>query len=215
MRVLPPADRIAAVWHAGDAPTNAAAVLGAGHPLVDVVAKLRTCTEQLLAIAIVHLLAVSLWAWRAGPAVALVAGAIASELAFGLRIFLLRQSRRDLCLDLIVAGREALPVPAIAAERRRLSTPGYASQLARCLRQLVSPPSAGAILLTARPPISARMVDELAPELRELDRRLRDEQVSCRAIALVEQLISSPFSPLYGTDSDALRRELGRVRFLS
>jgi hypothetical protein len=59
------------------------------------------------------------------------------------------------------------------------------------------------------------MVSELAGQLDEIVDRLRAEQVAPRAVALVEQLISSPTSPLYGSDAEQLRRELGRVRYLA
>ena len=155
--------------------------------------------------------------WVAGLAggAALVVGVIAAELVLGCRIVLLRLQLRGQCLELIVEGNEDLPVAAVAAERARLVAPRHQQQLARTLERIVCLEPVSSLLLTARPIVHARVVNALAPQLRELMHRLRQEQVSCRGVALVEELISSPGSPLYGTDPDELARELGRVRYFA
>ena len=71
------------------------------------------------------------------------------------------------------------------------------------------------VLYTARPIVYARVVNAVAAELDELVRVLRNGEVSCRSVAIVVELISSPMSPLYGTDADELRRALGRARYLA
>jgi hypothetical protein len=193
---------------------EASAVLGDRHPLVVVLGRLDSSKEQLLWVAAVH--ALSLVLWVVGPAGgALVAGVIAAELVLACRIVLLRMQLRGLCLDLIVEGNEDLPVAAVAAERARLVAPRHQQQLARTLERIVCPQPVSSVLLTARPVVHARVVNALAPQLHELTYRLRQQQVSCRGVALIEELICSPGSPLYGTDPDELARELGRVRYLA
>lgn len=193
---------------------EAGAVLGDRHPLVATLARLETSMEQLLCVAAVHAASLGLWAegW-VGPE--LVAGAIVAEAVLGCRRVVLHARRRDLCLDLIVQGNESLPVAAVAAERARLLAPRHQEQLARALERIVCPEPVSSVLLTARPIVHARVVNELASELDELTQLLRGRQLSARGVALVERLISSPMSPLYGTDPVELAHELGRVRYFA
>jgi len=193
---------------------EASAVLGDQHPLVIVLARLDATKEQLLWVAGFHALSLALWVAAAGGS-PLVAAVIAVELVLGCRIVLLRIQLRGLCLDLIVEGNENLPVAAVAAERARLLAPRHQQQLARTLERIVWPEPVSSVVLTARPVVHATVVNALAPQLHELTERLRQQQVSCRGVALIEELISCPGSPLYGTESDDLARELGRVRYLA
>ncbi len=52
------------------------------------------------------------------------------------------------------------------------------------------------------------------PLVHELAQQLPRDDVSIRGVALLELLISSPMSALYGREPERLKREVGRVRYL-
>jgi hypothetical protein len=51
------------------------------------------------------------------------------------------------------------------------------------------------------------------PQLRDLARLLRTDAAGVRGIALLDRLVTSGTSPLYGTRVAPLRDELGRIRY--
>jgi hypothetical protein len=59
----------------------------------------------------------------------------------------------------------------------------------------------------------ARVIRATAPELREVAGLLRAGPPA-QGVALVEWLLTSPATPLYGAEVDPLRQELGRARYL-
>ena len=67
---------------------------------------------------------------------ALAIGAGVVQVALGSRWASLRVQRRDLCLELVIAGREHLPLAAVARERQRLDDPRRQAQLATSLEHL-------------------------------------------------------------------------------
>ena len=87
-------------------------------------------------------------------------------------------------------------------------------RLARAVEELARPQPFGAHPVSARPPLDARVVGPLRPQLHELAQQLPSNDASTRGVALLELLISSPMSALYGADSERLKREVGRVRYL-
>jgi hypothetical protein len=52
------------------------------------------------------------------------------------------------------------------------------------------------------------------PQLRELARSLHADGAGVRGVALLDRLITSGSSPLYGARVEPLRDELGRIRYL-
>jgi len=52
------------------------------------------------------------------------------------------------------------------------------------------------------------------PLLHELAQQLPRDDVSTRGVALLELLVCSPMSALYGAEPERLKREIGRVRYL-
>ena len=192
----------------------AAAILGDGHPLVATLARLETIAPQMGVLAALHLLGLSLW-WMQAPAGTPLAWASAAlALVLGCRMMLLLESRREVCLELIAAGHESLPLAAVVEERDRLANPEHQAHLARSIERLARPQTTGS-QPAACPPVDPRVVRPLAGQLEELARHLREERLAPRAVALAEQLISRPTSPLYGSERDLLRRELGRVRYFA
>jgi hypothetical protein len=76
------------------------------------------------------------------------------------------QLERERAPDLIIEGREQLPLHAVAAERARLLAPGRRRGLARALDRVAdAAESYDRLLIVYRPPAGTRRLRELAPEL--------------------------------------------------
>ena len=195
---------------------NPAALLGAEHPLVRALDALDVLTRQTLAatgaLAACALAAAAGATWArpaalGAAAVLVVLGALAAAL--------LGEARRR-ALDLIVEGRERLPLAAVARERRRLLQPQtrarLATGLADVLEESLTPcgvPVASASLLA-----DASVLRANASELRAVAALVRGTPASARGVALVERLLTDGCSALYGKDVGPLREELGRARHL-
>ena len=193
----------------------ATALLGERHPLTVALTRCDSVLVHLCVLVLVHAAGLVLW-WRSPEVgVPLVAGAVVAELGLSGWWLLLVQERRGACLGLIAAGEEALPLIALARERERLNSPRHQAELARSIARLITRASVSDFTRTARAPIHPRVLRESAAELDEIQRQMEAGDVSARAVALVEQLLSSPTSPLYGTDAGELKRQLGRVRYLA
>ena len=192
--------------------STAAALLGEAHPLVGVLQWIESIRGQLVVVAATHALGLGLWWWQIALGVAVAIGALMAEVVLGCRLFLLTQRRRDMCVDLIAQGREDLPLAAVERERRRLASPRYRARLARTIEELARPLALHPV--DARPPLDPRALEPARPQLQELAQTLPRHDVSIRGVALLELLITSPMSPLYGAEPDRLKRELGRVRYL-
>jgi hypothetical protein len=170
---------------------------------------------RLWVVALMHIAGLVLWWETPEVGAPLVAGAAAAATGFGIRWLLLAQEKRGACLDLIAAGGETLPLAALQRERSRLASPRHQAHLARSLARLTRRESAADFVPTARPPTDARVLSDAAPGLRDIQRLMESGEVSVRAVALVERLISAPLSPLYGSEAGELKRELGRIRYLA
>jgi hypothetical protein len=119
------------------------------------------------------------------------------------------------CLELIVAGRERLPLACVSREWRRLLNPRTVKQLAGSVDEILRvvaqrPPMHAA----ARPIFHIPVIRRVAPELRQVASLLRRVRPCVRGVAAVERLLTSGDSPLYGVELESLRQELGRVRYL-
>jgi hypothetical protein len=150
---------------------------------------------------------------RFGLAVA-IAGLV-MQVGLGCRLATLRAARRELCLELIVDGRQGLPLTCIERERRRLLDPRTWERLAKSIDEILN--SAGRPLPVhpaVRPIFHVRVIRRVAPELCQVASLLRGDAPCVRGVAAVEWLLRSPPSPLYGVDIESLREELGRVRYL-
>ena len=163
------------------------------------------------------MVAASLSAVLAGvsEARAAVVAALVAQIAVTWRLVLRASARRDIVLDLIVDGREALPLRSVARERRRLLDRRHRVLLARALDALREEAAIPLVRRSSPLPLySRRVVAAVAPELEETAQALRRSDASVRGVALSERLLSGHDSPLYGDDADRLREELRRVRFL-
>lgn len=201
--------------HGAGAGPSAEALLGARHPLVAVLYACRATLEGIVAVAAVQLGALALWWVNASYARALAIGTGVVQVALGLRWASLREQRSELCLELVIAGRERLPLAVVARERQRLDDPGRQAQLATSLEQLA------AIAMQRRRPrerqrriYNPRVLAAVEPQLRNVAALLRDGGVDLRGVALLYRLVTSGSSPLYGEETAPLRNELARGRYL-
>jgi hypothetical protein len=188
--------------------------LGAEHPLVDALDRFEVACRQLVSVTAVQGGAVFLMfgGWRIGVSVMLAAGVV--QVALGCRVGALRAARRDLCRELIIAGDGGLPLPSVSDLSRRLLDRRTQARLARSLDDVVHTAVRPRVFPgEPRPLPDAGVIRAAAPELRQVTSLLRDSP-DVRGVALVDWLLSSPATPLYGFELEPLRRELWRARYL-
>jgi len=145
----------------------------------------------------------------------LVVAGLVVQVALCLRLAECRARRRELCLQVIVGGRERLPLACIERQRRRLLDPRTSRGLARSIEEMLrvaADPTR--IPVRTRPLFSVTVIRAVAPQLRQVTTLLRGEGARVRGVAAVEWLLTSPTSPLYGFRAELLRQELGRARYL-
>jgi hypothetical protein len=175
---------------------------------------MRVMGEQSVVVATMVAASLSVVLAGVSEARAAVVAALVAQIAVTWRLVLRASARRDIVLDLIVDGREALPLRSVARERRRLLDRRHRVLLARALDALREEAAIPLVRRSSLPLYSRRVVAAVAPELEETAQALRRTDASVRGIALSERLLSGHDSPLYGDDADRLREELRRVRFL-
>jgi hypothetical protein len=192
----------------------AVAWLGADHPLIDALDRFEIACRQLVAVTAVQAGAVFLLVggWGIGVSIMLAAGVV--QVVLCCRVGAFRAARRDLCRELIIAGGGDLPLPSIRDLSRRLHDTRTQERVARSLDDVVH----AAVRPTVfpgepRPLPDPRVIRAAAPELRHVALLLRDGP-DVRGVALVEWLLSSPATPLYGFELEPLRRELCRAQYL-
>jgi hypothetical protein len=192
----------------------AEACLGARDPLVGVLRRSDTVRMQLVSVTAVQAACVFLSGdLKFGLSLALAA--LVVQVGLGCRLAALRAHRRDLCLELIVAGRQALPLACVDRQRRRLLDPRTRERLARSIDEIANSASRPLPVHPAvRPIFYVLVIRRVAPELCQVALLLRGDAPCVRGVAAVEWLLTSPASPLYGVDVEPLREELGRVRYL-
>ena len=127
-----------------------------------------------------------------------------------------KQRERDCAIELVLEGRETVPIAAVQRQRRRLLSEQTRNGLAGNLEDLIRQAARGSRrqMRVTPLPFEPRVVRLVAGELRDVIGLLRAEGVSARAVARAERLVERAVSPLYGQDVGALREELRRVRDL-
>jgi len=188
--------------------------LGAGHPLVQSLSRSETACQQLVTVTAAGAAGVVWYVgdWSFGLSVAMAAAVVQVGLAF--RLAVLRHGRRDLCLGLIVHGCERLTVPCIERLRLELVDRRSRERLASSIDELVcvaTQPGARPELI--HPLADRRVIRAVAPDLREVAWLLRGDP-AVQGVALVEWLLTSPATPLHGSELEPLRAELRRARYL-
>jgi hypothetical protein len=205
----------ASTGQAGSEVSLAETFLGGSHPLVGVLRQSEAALEQLVSVSVVQAGAVVFWARGLAVGLSLVIAAAICQVALLCRVAALSARRHDLCLELVVEGGARLPLPCLKRLRRRLLDRRRLDQLARSVDELVDEAARRVILPGApRPLAHPRVIRAAAPLLRQLASLLREDSPDVRGVAMVEWLLTSPATPLYGTEVEPLRRELGRARYL-
>jgi hypothetical protein len=187
--------------------------LGPSHPLVRSLGRSETALQQLVTVTAAQAagLVWLLGGWRF--AVSLAVGAGVAQFLLACRVALLRRLRHDLCVELIASEDPRLPLRCLDRTRARLLSEGARERLTRSLDDLVRtahPKSATS--LAVQPLADRRVIRAVAPEMRDVASLLRSGP-AVRGVALVEWLLTSPASPLYGREVEPLRQELSRARY--
>jgi hypothetical protein len=192
----------------------AEAQLGPTHPLVGLLASVHTSVEQMWTVAAVAVIGSALLLGAARSLLALLVGAGAAEIMLIARWVTRRVAVRDACLDLLIEGRGDVDVGVLERERCRLAERRHRAMLARSITGLVEAAERPPARPRARPLFSARVVRSVGPELRAIAEQLLAAAPAVQGVALMERLLHSGVSPLYGSEVEPLRRELGRARYL-
>jgi hypothetical protein len=212
---LPARRRTRSVGQARTDAGVAEACLGARDPLAGVLRRSDAVLEHLVSVTAVQAAGLVFLSGELKFGLALALAAVVVQLGLGCRLAALRARRRELCLELIVAGRQALPLACVDRQRRRLLDPRTCERLATSIDEIVNTATRQLPLHPAvRPIFYVRVIRRVAPELCQLASLLRSDAPCVRGVAAVEWLLTSPASPLYGVDVEPLRQELGRVRYL-
>jgi hypothetical protein len=193
----------------------ASELLGEQHPLVWALELLEALVRQFAVVTCVCG-AVGI-ARHVALASSVLEAAAAVQLALCVGIVLVAQLKRSRARDLIIEGRESLPLRCVAAECRRLLDPRERQRLARLLERAVD----GAenwerIAVASRPPPATTQIRPFAHELRNLAAELRADGVPVRAVAVAARMLAGGYaSPLYAGRLEELRDELTRIRHLA
>jgi hypothetical protein len=189
--------------------------MGAGHPLVRVLRRSETAFEQLVSVTAIQAAGVVFLVgdWTAGLSLAIAAAVV--QIALGCRLAALRMLRRQLSLELIANGGAGLPLPCIERLCRRLLDGRGLERIASSIDEMVQAATCPrGLTVGPRPLADVRLIRAVAPDLLQVAALLRDGDLSVRGVALVEWLLTSPATPLYGTELEPLRQELVRARYL-
>lgn len=201
----PPAEQAAGEREAAEANLNP------GHPLIVVLRSSQTLREQALTVAGLQVAGVILlWNEPLALPLALACGLV--QIALGLRLMCLRSRKRAACRQLIIEGRDQLPLRSVRRELRRLGDSRHRNALARSLDELAneaSHPSRAGTNPIYRPTV----VRHAAAQLQQIAVLMHANDTPVRGVAHIESLLTEGQSPLYGTDIGELREELARARY--
>lgn len=193
---------------------TAGELLGRTHPLTCAVRRCESAYLQLLT-GVALLAAIVLFAHGPARRLELAVGTASCVVLAGL-VLSSRSLRRRRALELIIAGREDLPLAELEPVRRRLRDPRSRARLASSLeRCLQSGERWYGTAPQMRPVGNMRLLLPHEHDVRDVARLLRADAVPrVRGVALCEWLLTDGVtSPLFRADGEAVRRELGRIRF--
>ncbi len=189
--------------------------LGDAHPLVGVLERQDVVRKHLLVVvalapvfAAAAVLGVAAAPWLLGADVGTVAALSGCVAA-------LRHRRREHALELILEGRERLPLVAVVRERRRLLEQSHRRMLAHTLELIRRAATEQPLWLRSSAlPYCAPTVSAATSQLEEIERLLRSNTAGLRGIALTRRLLVDGGSPLHGEDVQTLTEELRRITLL-
>jgi hypothetical protein len=195
------------------APVTAAGLLGNGHPLARASERRSSRRRQLAGVGLLLFGGVVVQLAGLASARALITAAALVEAALACSLLLVAKDERRLARELIIMGRGALPLPALAWERHRLLDTTYRYRLAQSVDHVREAAECRRWLLRgSRPLFRVQVVAAVSPELAELARALRRTDCQAAGVALTQRLLCDGTSPLYGEDIARLRETLRRVR---
>ena len=190
---------------------SAEATLDSGHPLIAILGLSATVKEQALAVTGLQIAGlILLWTEPLALTLALACGAV--QIALALRIACLRSQTRALARQLIIDGRERLPLRSVSRELRRLRDSRHRSDLARSIDGLANETSRPH-RVRPHPIYRPTVVRAVAAQLHEIGVLMHANDAPVRGVAHIEWLITAGESPLYGTDVSSLSEELARARY--
>jgi hypothetical protein len=188
-----------------------ASPLGPEHPLTIADRRLRESTRQLVWTA----LFVLAWALlgRGHQATGIVIAGVLVVVILCERALVRTDARRQRALDLIIAGDEAIPVPVVARLRRHLlrdDRPRVAALMAQAVDDVDD------FVEASGEPHPELALTELRGEVEEVIELLSSDRVdSAQGVALAAALVQTgPAALACREDTEQLRLELGRIRFL-
>jgi hypothetical protein len=183
-------------------------LLGSDHPFVAADRALRQAARTLLFTA-VFVVALAAFAYPARSAAVAVPGASVLLYLF-LRLAVLADERKELAVNLVIQGGEALPIARVVRLRRTLL--GHRrDQTRRSLLRTLDQAADQAQRHPADPRAPILAVADKVLEVADLLQRTR----SARAVAMTERLIGTSAGwHMLAFEPDGLARELGRIRFL-
>jgi hypothetical protein len=191
-------------------------VLGSEHPFTRANDTLSVLLRQASAVGLVLLGSVAGLIFGVGHAVSLFLGSSIVLLVLAALAGEQWDRRRFAARQLVLDGRETLPLAPIQRERRRLLEARTRQYVARSFERVLQhvtrrPAPAPA---SVRPLFDVGTVAAVTDDLREIVKLLHTGVARARGVALAERLLTEGVSPLYGYDAIALRDELRRVRYL-
>jgi hypothetical protein len=142
----------------------------------------------------------------------LITAAALVEATLACSLLLAANDERRLARELIIAGRDALPLPVLEWERRHLLDIAYRARLAGSLDRATDLAERPRWLLRgSRPLFRLDIIAAASPQLAELATALRRAHCEAAGVAMTERLLCDGDSPLYGDDPVLLREILGRI----
>jgi hypothetical protein len=205
--------RTTVVGGPGDDRSLAEQLLGGGHPLVESLDRSETAYRQLVTVTALQAAGV-VWLlgdWRVGLSLAIGAGV--AQAVFACRLAMLKSLRRDLCLEFIAGGGARVPLTCIERTCTRLLDQRALERLARSIDELVQMAHRpGTASLAGGALADRRVIRAVGPEMCQVSSLLRSGP-AVRGVAIVEWLLTSPASPLYGHEVEPVRQELSRARY--
>src|SRR5918999_5707203 len=126
----PPTRRLTATEQASSDRSMGETLGGGGHPLVGLLRQSDAAFQQLVSATAMQAAGVVWLTGNLSFGRSLAIAALVVQVGLACRLAALRARRRELCLELIVAGRHGLPLACIDRERRRLLEPRTLGRLA-------------------------------------------------------------------------------------
>jgi hypothetical protein len=191
-------------------------LLGSEHPFTRANDALAVLRRQTGAVGLLLLAGITALIFGAGQAVPFVLASAIVVLVLAALAGEQWDRRRFAARQLVLDGRERLPLAPVQRERRRLleaRTRDYvARSFERVLQHVTRRPAP--VPASVRPLFDVGTVASVTEDLREIVKLLHSGVAHARGVALAERLLTEGVSPLYGYDAIALRDELRRVRYL-